>query len=1378
MTSDRLLTLAALLALLLPAAAVEPFRPADDRAQTVDLLGEWLFAKDGGSKEGVGLDQAWQAPDFDDSGWGSIRVGESWEAQGHNYNGIAWYRQRVYLPESWRGQPLHVRLGRPDDRGTVWINGVEVQTVEQYGPHFAFVLDGEPLRFGQDNVIAVRIADWYKNGGLNGGTFAIERLAPFSLGGAAESAPPLALGLADKLPDDPMADERYTWGWRDGGTSDTRPRMSVARGDHDGADALAMEVWYPNSSGEFIDYQLPAALAGDVWKARGADYLAFWLRSDDTAGEFMVRLANKPNRWKTSGVNSYEVRVVVEPGAWQRVILPFAAFTKGSVDQQVSLTDTGGLDVIALGYRNHELQRPGTIRLAGFEVGAFRVGPLAGPISLDGPWRFERDDHRPDGTPRDLEVEADKAGYGEQLGWHRVEHDDGDWGVIRVGDSWEDQGHGYDGPAWYRCQVEVPAAWSGRQLRLRLGKPDDRGEIYWNGELVQTVATYGPDFDVMLDPDQVRFGATNTIAVRVVDWYRNGGLTQSPFTLGPARETVLLREVGKPETEAPLSGWEMGSRPGKALEVVLRFYGGIHDGDDLVVDYRLKECFHREIAAGTAPLSRRADGELEAVIALDDAEARRLYYGEWITTRGLVRSGSDPVMAFSRNRERLAYDERDGLALPALPETYEDTPYGRLKLVDVIDCAIDPAADVHPYKEGGIRDSWVGRRAYATWEQGVTVKRFEGRGYREANNNEHFLYRIGRGEIEAQQPYLLRVLYPDHVKRYQAMHIKAGRNYQGTGFKSAYQRSGEWQWYDHIVVPDHTTYGYKGERGAAASDGRHGFWVAFHDIGRCYAPGYEAGPAAAEIRLYAIEDLAAALPMIRRPEGLPQRTLMADWERMPDRVPEAMVQEAQFLGLSAVGPVFMKWGAAAYFQLDRSHYSVPESDAWNSVVVKEPDPALKDNHLVYDRYLAATKAASLTIIPRMEYGGSPELPAEARVIGTDGKVDPCGRFCHWGANILHPATWAEVEALLHDMIGTKIADNPQIGGLLYRMRQDRIKCSYGKRDVQLFCDETGADMPTGDAAAIARWAAVTNKDAYQAWWQTKHRDFLVRIRDQLRSYRDDLELYYYNWDPDGWRLGGYHNSPEDWSDYYNVDRAHLWHQRVVAASEKRKPEDYLEILLSHPDPHWRIDTSLFAEVDGIHVFAPVHDQYLADNAPYLEYFRTGSGVAMCNMFNYEEKGRWNIQGDNYQTSEMTPEAGYSMADEVQTCFHVDPGVITWTTYTFGRGFADEHRRFAQAYLALPDLPARVIADALPADHAVASEIRVRSYDGGGATYIGVVHKGLDPIEVELALPVVEGRTTVTDLVTGEQIEARVEDGRLRLPLALDRMSLSSYRIDP
>lgn len=1367
------------------AAEVGVFRADSPEERSVSLDGEWRFNLDRETKKGSGeAKNGWEGADFDDSGWGRIRVGASWESQGHNYDGIAWYRARVMIPSEWKGQALVLMLGRPDDGGETYWNGVSLGATEKFGDVIQYVLNPEQVNFGEMNTIAVRVWDWYKGGGLSEGTFAIERVAPFAPAKTAAVAQRLKLGLTENLPADVLSAKSWRYGWRDEGTADTRPRLARGEEDFQGGGVLVMDVWYPNS-GEFVDYRLSEGENGAVWRRNNCEYLSFWVNSD-AAGDMKIRLNRGDIRWKQGGP-TYEARFWVEPGQWQRVVIPFTAF----VQKNEPLYDTSIIDTISLGYGNNHLRAAGKVRFANFEVGRFEIGVEGQAVALDGLWRFTLDNKRPDGTASDFKaVERDREGYGLELGYNKPDFDDSGWSVIRTGSNWESQGFaGYDGPAWYRQKVFIPEVWRGRPLTLRLGKPDDRGSIFWNGELVSTVEKFGPNFEVALAPEKIKYGEYNSIATTVIDWHHNGGMIGNPFSIGPETERVFLRWQGEGEdAERSPEDFEMGGKPvaGRKAEMVVRLLGGLSSAEGLQLDYRLVDCFHAIIKTGTVPAKRTAGGDLEAIITLDEAETRQLFYGEWFDAYGMLKTGADePVTTFARYNLKLKYEGRDKLALPALPETYEDTPIGRLKLIDVVDAAADSDANPHPYKQGGIRDFWGGRRAYTPGVEGIVVNEFDGQHYREANNNQHFGYRIGRGELKPYKQYLLRIRYPEDKSRYFAMDIKAGRNYQGVGFRTGvdpalnpddpvtpYPLSGKYEWSDHIVSLDDITYGYRGSRSALS---KYGFWVFFHDIGRVYSSQYDSGPAIAEMRLYEIENPQAHYPQIRYPQGAKRRVLMMDWERQPEANPDDVSDYARLIGLNALGPLFLKWSFNGYFPNSQEYDGAPE---WYGTPVHRAGFGNENCWRIFGMWLEATRKHDLTFIPRLEYGGSKKLPKEARVIGPDGKEDPCGRYTPWGANLLHPATWEDIKVLLDETIGKNIAEYPNIGGVLWRMRSDRVKCSYGKQDVELFCKETGNKMPSGDAAAIAKWASKTKSKEYHEWWQQKRRDFHVKIRDLLRSYRSDLKLYYYNWDPDGWSLATDNNSAnsaQDWSDLYNVNKAREWYLRKIKEQQKLTEQDYLQRLRGGhrmtDEPHKQVRPELYRDIDGIALFLPVHWHYLSNNEPYIRSFETGDGLAVCNQYHYEEKGRTNIQGDNYETSEMTPAGpAFSMAEEVLSMFHGDPNVITWTPYTIGRSFITEHRRFAQAFLALPDMRGKVLSDALTEQN---EDVKVRLYETENGDYAGIVHRGWKAAQLEVRLPAKEG-TVVTDLVSGQIVPANFKDGVLSFTIEAEPMSLNSY----
>ena len=117
-----------------------------------------------------------------------------------------------------------------------------------------------------------------------------------------------------------------------------------------------------------------------------------------------------------------------------------------------------------------------------------------------------------------------------------------DWTPILVPATWEKSGGGilnnYDGVAWYRCFVRVPAEWQGETLYLELGRINDSDTTFFNGTKIGHTPDAGlaarfeiPMRSYPVQPKDVRFGAVNLIAVRVQDDGGTGGISGLPARL-------------------------------------------------------------------------------------------------------------------------------------------------------------------------------------------------------------------------------------------------------------------------------------------------------------------------------------------------------------------------------------------------------------------------------------------------------------------------------------------------------------------------------------------------------------------------------------------------------------------------------------------------------------------------------------------------------------------------------------------------------------------------------------------------------------------------------------------------------------------------------
>ena len=1278
----------------------------------------------------------------------------SWESQGYNYNGIGWYRRGIVVPESWRGRPVVLSAGIPDDRAETYFNGTSLGITHRFGDTIRYEIPPELIDFGKTNVIAIRVSDWYMQGGLQPGRYLLETTGAFVQEAPLAKPREMRLALSDKIPEPVFdgKDSRWSHGFRDGGLADKQPRLKGLPGAFNGADAIDFDIYEPRSAMEFVNYQLLPSEAGSKWQELKADYLSFVVRSD-TSGEMMINLNAGDYKWGSHGWNYGASFEVPTGGQWARVLIPFSAFTTGENKNIKTMESLEKIRTISIGYRNNTLHRPGHVAFSDFRVGRFNRSATEAPIDLSGVWNIVLDPVATNQAPVALPSFAGVA-----------------WKVASAPMALELQGEPkFAGAAWYQQKVLVPAAWKGRDLRLCLGTPDDRGEAYWNGRCVSTVEKFGPSLEAILPARDVRYGQENTIVVRVVDFTNHGGLVKGEMSLAPVGEVVQVNGV---EVEQ----FKMPAKLKQPITLSVSFPGlEIPAGSKLHLD--AVDHFHRVLTQGTYPVTGPA-GAASVQVALTPEQQRDLFYAEALrTVQGWVESpDGTPIHGFSRLSLRMDYSARDAVNLPALAETFEETPYGKLKLVDIIDGAADPETDPHPYKEGGISDSWVGRRAYNTDVQGVRLGECQGVGYREAVNNQHFGWRIGRGKLKPNAAYLLRIRVPDDKPRYFAMDIKVGRNYQGTGYRSGlgeknsvdpYPQSGQLQWYDHLVFTDDLVYGSTGSRTTPVENG---FWVFFHDIGRCYGQGYEYGPGVAGLKLYEIPEPEKLAPAISYPTQTERRALMMDWEREPEAPPMDVARYARFMGMTAISPTIQKWAAMAFWNT-KLGFRIPALGSFGDIARGKP------NGDIYQGWLDATKAVGQGIIPRVEYGGSSQLPVEAYAVGPNGKRAPVGRYASWGADLCHEATWLEFKQLIDELIRKPIeAGNSQIKGLHWRMRNDRLVISYAQANVERFARETGTAIPAkvaGDQVLLAGWASKAPvAKAYEDWWHLQRRAFLERIRDELKSIRPDLKFYYYNWDQDGWKLGGFGDrevgarrlQAQDWFEYYSLDHALEFYKRMEAYQASHKNTDYVAMLDQFGQAHQRPRMDLYRDIKGIGFFAPVHWYYLANNPEYLNYFKTGDGVSVNMQYYYQEKGRWNVQNDDYETSEMTPGGeDFAMAEHVLACFHADPVAFTETTYTYGIGFVNQYRRFAQAFLALPAVEGRV----LPQKN---ENVRVRLYADGAEARLGIVNKAFTPQVVTVSVP--EKATAVVDLVTGE--ETPCAGGTLTL--SLRTCSLNSYRV--
>ena len=147
----------------LPALTNAPTEPA-----LFVTKGTWRFRK--------GDDPAWKAATVDETQWETVELPATWEGHSNytNDNVYGWFRRKVTVPESYRGQDVWLELGSVDDVDQTYFNGQLVGSTGSFPPDFKtayseqrrYRVPRELIHYGAEDTLAVRVFDGYGGGGM------------------------------------------------------------------------------------------------------------------------------------------------------------------------------------------------------------------------------------------------------------------------------------------------------------------------------------------------------------------------------------------------------------------------------------------------------------------------------------------------------------------------------------------------------------------------------------------------------------------------------------------------------------------------------------------------------------------------------------------------------------------------------------------------------------------------------------------------------------------------------------------------------------------------------------------------------------------------------------------------------------------------------------------------------------------------------------------------------------------------------------------------------------------------------------------------------------------------------------------------------------
>ncbi len=134
-----------------------------------------------------------------------------------------------------------------------------------------------------------------------------------------------------------------------------------------------------------------------------------------------------------------------------------------------------------------------------------------------------------------------KFSKGDDLRWKDPAWNDVSWQTVNLPSTWEESSNYTEDNVfgWFRREVIIPADLKGKDIYINVGKIDDADETYFNGVKVGGMGQFPPHYVSAWDikrrykvpHDLVRYGAKNSIAVRVFDGIQGGGIYDDGVTV-------------------------------------------------------------------------------------------------------------------------------------------------------------------------------------------------------------------------------------------------------------------------------------------------------------------------------------------------------------------------------------------------------------------------------------------------------------------------------------------------------------------------------------------------------------------------------------------------------------------------------------------------------------------------------------------------------------------------------------------------------------------------------------------------------------------------------------------------------------------------------
>ncbi len=147
--------------------------PVEQQQIMIDRYEAWRKAsayKDPGTRMDL---LGWADFQFNDQDWPQMELPGLWEGQGLELDGSVWFRRKVTIPVSLAGKDLIFHAGLIDDFDITYFNGIKIgetnaETRKSSYEERKYRIPSNLVKVGEVNVLAIRVFDGYRRGGIGG----------------------------------------------------------------------------------------------------------------------------------------------------------------------------------------------------------------------------------------------------------------------------------------------------------------------------------------------------------------------------------------------------------------------------------------------------------------------------------------------------------------------------------------------------------------------------------------------------------------------------------------------------------------------------------------------------------------------------------------------------------------------------------------------------------------------------------------------------------------------------------------------------------------------------------------------------------------------------------------------------------------------------------------------------------------------------------------------------------------------------------------------------------------------------------------------------------------------------------------------------------